>query len=455
MVLARNNHSSTSLILRDINATDSIITRAPEGTMNHSGSIAFTNLSGEDVSGWYLYIPGTDIYSRVNNDGSAELNDVPPGTFSTIMLAFNSNAKRNVLRQELTLSVGDTATVELPLWQYSRTLRLNTTPAGANISGTVTFFPVLIRLNSSNFDFSQSRLSGNDLVFTGKNGKSLPCQIERWDAAAKRAELWVNVDTIFGNDSTQSITMYWGNSSATAEKNIVFDTAAGYQGVWHFEGTSDDPVKDATINQFDGDAPDSVRPRSGEGIIGNCRIFDGISNYLTMPNSAYGKLNIPQNRNYTVSAWAYLDTLDNQSHCVVSKGIEQYYIRSTYSSDTPVWEFVEYNSTVGVVAPTSPVVPRKWVFLVGVRQGNKQYLYCNGEAVDSITAAPPASTGSSLNDLFIGRFSKGLPVPANDGFSYFKGSIDEIRIMNIARNPDWIRLCYMNQRSDDRLVVFK
>ena len=113
-----------------------------------------------------------------------------------------------------------------------------------------------------------------------------------------------------------------------------------------------------------------------------------------MPNTADGKLNIPQDRNYTVSAWAFLDTLDGAAHCIVSKGIEQYYLRSTYDSANipsmvPLWEFVEFNETIGLKAPTFPAVSGQWVLLVGMREGNAQMLYCNGELVDSIVAAAP------------------------------------------------------------------
>ena len=37
----------------------------------------------------------------------------------------------------------------------------------------------------------------------------------------------------------------------------------------------------------------------------------------------------------------------------------------------------------------------------------------------------------------------------------FGGLLDEIRIANIQRSANWVKLCYMNQRVDDKLVVFK
>jgi hypothetical protein len=37
----------------------------------------------------------------------------------------------------------------------------------------------------------------------------------------------------------------------------------------------------------------------------------------------------------------------------------------------------------------------------------------------------------------------------------FCGCIDEVRVCRTIRSADWIKLSYMNQRPDDRLVVFK
>lgn len=463
VVVARDRGSATALIVRDVTVSDDSITNVNNATMKCPGVISTEFPSTEKITGGYLYIPGTDIYTNVKNDGSAKLTDVPPGTHHSILFMSEGFEKYNILRNEITLRAGDSVAVEMPLWKYTRRLGLNTTASGAQIAGIITGFPVLVRLNNENFDFTTARSDGSDLVFIGKNGAALPYQIERWDASGKRAELWIKVDSIRGNDSTQSIRMFWGNSvySPNVQTNSVFDTSDSYQGVWHLGGNSSEPARDATVNRFDGNAPAGQDPLSAEGIIGRCRWFNGENSYFTMPNTAESKLNIPQNKNYTVSAWAYLDTLDGLSHCIMSKGIEQYYLRSTYNStNTPsvvsLWEFVEFNNTVNVNVPTFPAVSGKWVFLTGMRQGNRQLLYCNGELVDSVITSPPnGGFGTVLNDLYIGRFAIGIPGATNEGYCYFKGGIDEVRIMSTAKNADWIRLCYMNQRSDDRLVVFR
>jgi hypothetical protein len=463
VVVARDHGTATACIVRDVTVSDDSITNVNNTIMKSHGVISTGFPPAEKITGGYLYIPGTDIYTNVKNDGSAKLTGVPPGTHHSILFASEGFEKHNILRNDIILNAGDSIAVEMPLWKYTRRLSLNTTASGAHIESIITGFPLLVRLNSGNFDFATARIDGSDLVFTGKNGKALPYQIERWDVNGMRAELWVKVDSIHGNDSTQSIRMFWGNSiySPNSQANVVFDTTDSFQGVWHLGENSSDPARDVTVNRFDGTTPAGQSPLSAEGAIGRCRWFNGENSYFTMSNTAESKLNIPQNKNYTVCAWAYLDSLDGLSHCIMSKGIEQYYLRSTYNStNTPsvvsLWEFVEFNNAVNVDVPTFPAVSGKWVFLTGMRQGNRQLLYCNGELVDSVITTPPKRvSGNVLNDLYIGRFANGIPGATNEGYCYFKGGIDEVRIMSTAKNSDWIRLCYMNQRSDDRLVVFR
>ena len=208
---------------------------------------------------------------------------------------------------------------------------MNTTVSGAGVDSDVYDFPVLVRLTESNFDFSQAAENGKDIRFTSRNGTPLLHEIEKWDGASRHAAIWVRIDTVYGNDSTQSILMYWGNPDAQDYSNskLVFDTASGFQGVWHLGDEPNDLIRDATFNGYDGSSPDTATPSISEGAIGYCRTFNGTSDFITMNNTAESKINFPQNGYYSVSAWVYLDTIDIKSRCILSKGYEQYYLRSS------------------------------------------------------------------------------------------------------------------------------
>ena len=67
----------------------------------------------------------------------------------------------------------------------------------------------------------------------------------------KLAYIWVNVPEIDACTTTDSIYMYYGNSSATDAQNKTGVWNSGYAGVWHLNETSGNN-SDSTINNNTG-----------------------------------------------------------------------------------------------------------------------------------------------------------------------------------------------------------
>jgi hypothetical protein len=61
----------------------------------------------------------------------------------------------------------------------------------------------------------------------------------------------------------------------------------------------------------------------------------------------------------------------------------------------------------------------------------------------------------SGDNFTIGKFGRSVAIPYYQGWSYFNGRIDEVRVSSLALTADWIKLCYMNQKENDFLVVFE
>ena len=430
--------------------------------MRLPGSIKIEIPEGRDTTNGYFYIPGTDLTVSLKNSsgGWVIIDSVPAGTIPSISYSSKSSSVSAIIRYNVQIIPGDTTVILNPLWKYAQRLFLNTTTGGANVPGEVYNFPILVRLAAGNFIFAQAKADGSDIRFTKNDGTSLPCEIERWDPAAGLAEMWVKVDTVHGNDSVQSLIMYWGTSASSvtsiSNSQAVFDTADGFQGVWHLSEPGTAIAKDATVNHYDG-TPSDTAPAGTAGVIGPCRSFNGSSNYIRMNGTANSKLNFPENGVYTVSAWAYIDTLDNGFHLIVGKGNEQYFIKlkltnPTIPNSSMVWEFVEYHDNVGYFITNSLPSAKAWTHLAGIRNGSVQYLYVNGELVDSTVGVSafnvPRNTGE---DVSIGKYLS-MPADTTGGRCPFLGKIDEVRISNVACGSDWIKLCYMNQKEQDALV---
>lgn len=165
--------------------TSAETTFVSDDTLKKTGTVVVTSLSGVDSAKGYLYIPGTFAYTPLAGaNGSIVLDSVPAGVdLSVFYTSTGSSALPQQIRDSVTVAPGGTATVTYIAWKYSKKLVLNTTASGAGISGTVTNFPVLVRLVQADFDFSRSNATGSDLRFTKPDGTPLSYQIDTWDSA--------------------------------------------------------------------------------------------------------------------------------------------------------------------------------------------------------------------------------------------------------------------------------
>ncbi len=396
---------------------------------------------------WFVRIYGLErIAASDSISGKYLFPDIPSGSYSFHLMTIAPDIEP-IITDTVKVVSGDTVSIPAyPTWKYSRRLTLNTTAEGADVSGDVTGFPVLIRLTSDNFDFSGARPDGADIRFTKANGTPLSYEIEKWDMENGEADVWVKTDTIYGNDSTQYIVMYWGNPEAADRSNsaAVFDTASGFAGVWHMGQTAGTTVADATANRFHGTSTATVPV---PGTIGTAQSFDGKSSMIEIAGPATSRLNFLPEGSFTVSAWAMTAAgADSLFHAVLFKSNFQYGIQINRSCQ---WEFVTFIDKSGWVGSHFPASADRWHFIAGVRQGNKQYLYVDGTCVDSIGTFMAGNFSLAEDTPFhIGH----CPDGGLDPDRYFKGAVDEVRISNTAKSPDWIKLCYMNQKTPDALV---
>ncbi len=332
------------------------------------------------------------------------------------------------------------------MWSYYRTIALNTTASGANVSSLVRNFPVLIRLTSvDSMVFKNSQHAGQDVRFAKYDGTHFPYQIERWDSTDMKAELWVLVDSVRGGDSVQPaypngyLTMYWGNGSAADSQNAagVFNTANGFLAVWHLAD-----LNDATSNNYaltnNGTAVKTA------GMIDTGYLFNGTSQYL----SVAGLLGSPGT--VTMSCWTNA-TGTAQGGLVATGHSWELEMPSAVGSLV-----LEYNGTgyPAYSATSSSLISGKgWMYVTGVINPSDSFegYYQNGAA-----AAVTIASGN------MGTASAAIPYSGTETWlgnnpdhttRYLAGELNEVRVENVARSAAWITLCYQNQQASQMLVV--
>ncbi len=132
-------------------------------------------------------------------------------------------------------------------WAFRKELTLDLSAAGANIPANATDVPVLVRLSIANFPyFNDARPDGADLRFIAADDKTpLKFHVEKWDAQAQIALLWVRLPQITGGVNADKLYLYYGNPEGTS----AGDAAGTYDGsqalVYHF-GAAAPAAQDST-----------------------------------------------------------------------------------------------------------------------------------------------------------------------------------------------------------------
>jgi hypothetical protein len=444
-IQAQSHVGNTKSLLMNISVENRNISLPPD-TLHATGTIRVILPENADTGATYVYIPGTTFLGHVTA-GSVVIDSVPAGFIPALYYLEDSAAQSvQVIKVGPLVSAGDTTIITFfQKWAYSQKLILNTSPTGADVAGTVVNFPVCVRLSPSYFAFNEAHPHGADMRFTNARGTPLHHEIEYWKADEGVAAVWVLVDTVRGGSTDQFITMHWGNpgASSLSSGSAVFDTANGFAAVWHLSDSAG-VFRDATGNGFCGVSGTAglTNPSPAEGIIGRSQLYNGVSSGFLVQNSGAGKLDFPFDGRYTLSAWAFFSVLDTAYHPIVCKGDDQYGLQI---KDSTRWEIFVYQTDVYYCA-RQQAVSGFWKHVVGVRDSDKIALYIDGAlASDSIIELPwpPKDTTRSV---FVGAY------PSRK--RYWNGYLDEIRIQDRVLSRDWIKLSYMNQRREDKLVIF-
>ena len=339
----------------------------------------------------------------------------------------NFRVKQILGKALLVAGLLQTASAQYGDWRHTGSIWVLTTPEGADLpaSASETDFPVLLRLRKGDFDFSQAKGEGEDLRFSTSNGVALAYQIEEWQPAAGSAAIWVRLPTIKGNDR-QEIKMHWGKADAASESEggAVFNRSNGHLSVWHMN----DPVKDevGTVK-----SKDKGTTATG-GMIGQARHFDGeqgisggrkITSYPSgkgpMTTEAWFRAKVP---NSTVLAW----------------GKEQRPGKVMMNFLSP--PRIAIQCYFADVEAKRELAVDHWYHVVHTYQDKDSRVYIDGKLEG---ATRPVIDIPTTSGLWIGGWY--------DNYSFI-GDIDEVRISNVVRSADWIKLEYENQKPMQTLV---
>lgn len=300
-------------------------------------------------------------------------------------------------------------------------------------------FPLYVEIKNDPDIGVRANNDGSDIYFTGSEGSLLNHEIEFFDITAEAANaiIWVRVPQIYSSSNTYIYIHYGGSFNSKNVPRDVWDSA--FVGVWHLNENGNaisEEFKDSTVKNNHGtggggtlaNTPTSINSKIYRG-----QDFDGADDYIDCGNA----LSVNMTTSMTLGAWIY--------PYIIASGriISKWDSSSGYELDISTNNLrFSLNQTIqaqsGLVASTWQHVGATW-------DGTNFKLFINGIEVDNGTYVGPINI--STYNLLIGRM-------ANLATSVMDGIIDEVRISNISRPPEWIRFEYHNVNQPDNELIW-
>ena len=316
-------------------------------------------------------------------------------------------------------------------WPYRQEITIYSSITDSDLSD----FPYMLKINDlTNELFANALSSGNDIIFTDADGTTLlDHEIERYDSNNCLLEAWIRIPTLSSVTHTV-IYMYYGNNS------IIFPSeyppgvwGANYVLAYHLHDDFEDSAETSNATNF-GSTDD-------QGAIANGQLFNGVDQYL---DTNWGSGAGEDLTSWTFSAWVKADSLPDSLgdegiiHMAVNGFLSWGHHNGnhrgavTIKTTTGGWQGASFDIDLNDI--------NEWVYLVGTFESGSLKAYKNGTVTDENNNATGDAYTYNVVNITIGRHA--YETTANH---FFQGNIDEVRVSNVIRSPDWIKATYRNQ----------
>jgi len=324
-------------------------------------------------------------------------------------------------------------------WAFRKEITFDLSAAGANIPGSPTDVPVLVRLSLGNFGyFGDTRADGADLRFVAADDKTLlKSHIERYDAQAQIAFVWVQVPRLVGGASTDKLYLYYGNQEAT-DAPAAADTYDSSQAlVYHFGAEAGAPQDSTSYKSEPSAFTAAVTPAS---LIGAGVKFAGAQT-ITIPSTTAVRLD--PSKGLTISAWVRIDAAQQQAYVAALQDNGKELVLGINGSQAFA-RAVNGGVTTTVTQSQGSLPLGEWHHLA-VRAGSGRLTLL----VDGVEAATPGEARFEAmgGTLTIG----GNAAPAGN---FLIAELDELQVSAVERPDEWLQAVARSQGMVAPLVVY-
>jgi hypothetical protein len=287
-------------------------------------------------------------------------------------------------------------------------------------------------------------LNGYDIVFStdAAGANLLNWELDTYNSMTGLVAIWVQVPTVSHTTDTV-IYMSYGNAGISSfQGNKAATWSANYSAVYHMGDNAANPsVAESTSNGKTGAAAANTNTKTTGGEIGAALSFNGTTDAIgTGRADSFGITG-----NISLEAWVNATSMPSQGNqtYIMGKGYngtnEAYFLRLETDNNFVSW--VEAGTFTFPTAFQARVAASSfsggWHHVVGTFDGVWN-IYVDGVKTTSSQTQPPFSSQSE-------QFTIGAQDSTSTMKNYWNGTIDEVRLSNVARSADWISTEYHNQ----------
>jgi len=332
-------------------------------------------------------------------------------------------------------------------WHYQKQITINHTQVLSDCQN----FPIFI--STTDADLSKAQEDGGDIMFM--NGAGIATRqyhdLETFDQTTGTLACWVNISTLSSTSDT-NLYMYYGNPNCINQQNSEKTWNLHYQGVWHLNNNPTGIISDSTRNNNEGTSHGAMTTADLiTGMNGKCLSFDGVDDYVGVPDSSSLK---PVD--VTLSAWVQSYQFGQPKGFIVAKQCYDYWDNSagqTYGfcfDDNHVicGQFEKDTSEQADAIGFIPMSVNTWNYLTLTFEDSTKTgkFYINGVLEGTLHCDSSVLWYNSPWDFTMGasRWGSGGDQTIN---RFYSCALDEVRVLNTPLPSEWITTEYNNQNN--------
>ncbi|MFX0086837.1 MAG: LamG-like jellyroll fold domain-containing protein, partial [Candidatus Hodarchaeota archaeon] len=315
-------------------------------------------------------------------------------------------------------------------FEFRKTIIIHSSQVKENL----TSFPVLLDLYDSDLK-NVAQANGNDIIFMDCFGNKLDHEIEHFDrdynSTHSHLVSWVKLNLSSTYETVFS--MYYGNPYVDTQETSENVWDENFIGVWHFSEKSGIRY-DSTRNHHDGGPQNFDNDEATIGQINGADQFDAVNDYIDTYKYPF-ELGLDGKNPKTISMWVNTKDFNEGGIFEFGQYASMKYLAIRASSSPNVWS-IDWG---GFSHDFNIISLNQWVYFVITYEEPIINIYGKSTGTKILETQISKSINLNIGDKVTLKFGM-----ASDNF--FNGTIDEVRVSNVARSVAWIKAEFSNQR---------